>query len=82
MPLADIRNKLVHGYTFNNEEWNLMTIAHQHLQWRLERMLLRILGWDVNRSRVSSDFLDSNYKSIYINWVNDRDRLINIEHNA
>lgn len=51
--LADIRNRVVHGSTFDRRQFNALAVAGDHLQWLLERMLLRVLGWPIDRSNVS-----------------------------
>lgn len=50
--LADIRNRLVHGYEINREERSAMVIALAHLRWTVERLVLATLGWSIERSRV------------------------------
>jgi hypothetical protein len=51
--LADIRNRVVHGSTFDHRQLNALAVAGDHLQWLLERMLLRVLAWPIDRSNVS-----------------------------
>jgi hypothetical protein len=55
--LADIRNRVVHGSTFDHRQFNTLAVASDHLTWLLERMLLRVLGWPVDRSNVSGERL-------------------------
>lgn len=55
--LADIRNRVVHGSTFDRRQFNALATAADHLQWLLERMLLRVLDWPIDRSNVSGERL-------------------------
>jgi hypothetical protein len=55
--LSTIRNKLVHGEHFDSARRHLIVAAKSHLQWIVERLLLKILGWDISKSNVSSDYL-------------------------
>jgi len=52
--LSEIRNRLVHGEPLSRIQRNTLINAKQHLEWILERIILEILGWSVNKSRVSS----------------------------
>jgi hypothetical protein len=55
--LSKIRNRLIHGGRFEREEYEAVICARSHLKWTLERCILRVLGWNVERSRVCSTFL-------------------------
>ncbi|MGA2535872.1 MAG: hypothetical protein ABSF53_07655 [Terracidiphilus sp.] len=56
--LNRIRNTLVHGKAFTaRSDFKSLSIAAENLQWLLERVLLATLGWDVERSDVSSKSL-------------------------
>jgi len=55
--LAKIRNKIIHGGRFEREEYDAVICALSHLKWTLERCILRVLEWDVERSKVRSLFL-------------------------
>ncbi len=55
--LTKIRNRLIHGGRFEREEYDAVICAKTHLHWTLERCILRVLGWDVERSNVSPLFL-------------------------
>ena len=57
--LADIRNKLVHGENFGTDHYEALTFAELHLRWTVERMILAVLNWDVEKSHVSPPFLSS-----------------------
>jgi hypothetical protein len=58
--LSMIRNRLVHGGRFSREEYEALMSACRHLQWTLERCILRVLDWDIEQSHVSSSFLSRN----------------------
>lgn len=52
--LNKVRNVLVHGKVFTSvSEFKVLGIAVENLQWILERILLSMLGWDVENSAVS-----------------------------
>jgi hypothetical protein len=51
--LVEIRNKLIHGDPFSNELFHSLVVANMHLQATLERSLIRVLGWDIEKTRVA-----------------------------
>jgi hypothetical protein len=55
--LVDIRNRVVHGSVFDHRQFSALATAAEHLDWLLERMLLRVLGWPLDRSNVSGERL-------------------------
>lgn len=55
--LTKIRNRLIHGGRFERSEYDAVICAKTHLQWTLERCILRVLGWDIEKSNVRSLFL-------------------------
>lgn len=55
--LSELRNKLVHGEHFNHDQLRALIFAKLHLKWTLERMIVAILKWDVDKTTVSSWFL-------------------------
>ncbi|OBQ35378.1 MAG: hypothetical protein AN485_13780 [Anabaena sp. MDT14b] len=55
--LTMIRNRLIHGGRFEREEYDTLICAKSHLKWTLERCILRVLDWDVEKSNVCSQFL-------------------------
>lgn len=62
--LAEIRNKLIHGDPFPLDLYRALVTAKFHLEFVLERMLLRVLGWDVSNSKVTSAYVEKNYQRI------------------
>ena len=56
-PLMEVRHRLVHGDPFRNRPDEAMACAQTHLTWVVERMLLAMLGWPIERSNVNSDYL-------------------------
>lgn len=52
--LAKIRNAAVHGEVFGQNDWKALSYAAENLHWILERIILISLGWDFQRSAVSS----------------------------
>lgn len=51
--LSQIRNKLIHGDTLNFNQHKSLIIAKEHLKTIVERMILKVLGWDINETRVA-----------------------------
>lgn len=69
--LADIRNKIVHGDTFNPLQFRAVICAKEHLIWTIERLLLAILGWPIFTSKVNKDYL-SHYMVCHREWTEDQ----------
>jgi hypothetical protein len=58
--LTDIRNRIVHGTPVTPREFHALIGAKQHMRWVVERALLAVLGWPLERSKVRPDFLARN----------------------
>lgn len=58
--LSDIRNKFIHGDPFGHEMYDPIILAHQHLKYVLERVLIRIFQWNVDETKVSATYLSTN----------------------
>jgi len=71
--LSQLRNKLVHGEHFDSRHYGALIYAKEHLQWTIQRMILGILGWSVDRSNVSPDRLGIMYA--YQRWRDDQKAL-------
>lgn len=69
--LFDIRNKLVHGDTFNHKQQHALISAKEHLRWVVERSILSVLGWTYSKSKVSQNFLSKNM-AMYKERIEDR----------
>lgn len=55
--LADIRNKLIHGDPFPHEIFESLVVANEHLQYIVERVLIRIFKWNVQETKISPAYL-------------------------
>lgn len=55
--LADIRNKLIHGDPFSHDMMNPLIMANEHLKYVLERVLSRVLQWDIEETKVNPAYL-------------------------
>lgn len=55
--LTKIRNRLIHGGRFERAEYDAVICAKTHLKWILERCILRVLDWDIEKSNVRPLFL-------------------------
>lgn len=55
--LAEVRNKLIHGEVFPTLTHRALDFAHKHLGYVLERMVLRVLNYDVEKTNCSKSFL-------------------------
>ena len=69
--LSDLRNKIVHGDTFNPRQYRALMSAGEHLRWILERSILSVLCWPYAESKVSQNFLSKNM-TMYKEWNEDR----------
>lgn len=58
--LSWIRNELAHGKVIPFEKSSALMGAREHLKWTLERLVLGFLGWPIEKSNVSEDFLSKN----------------------
>jgi hypothetical protein len=56
--LVEIRNKLIHGDPFPNEVYEAVFVGNEHLKYILERVLVRVLGWDIAKTKVTPTFLE------------------------
>jgi hypothetical protein len=72
-PLNDLRNAVVHGEAFSEQEWTALSYAGEHLRWHLERIILFALGWDIEKSAVSTSALG--LFTAYQRWKQERDKL-------
>ena len=69
--LYALRNRIVHGRVFSgDEEWFRVISAKYHLLWTLERSILQILGWPIEKSRVSPPSLSQT--AVYATWRADQ----------
>jgi hypothetical protein len=57
--LVDIRNKLIHGDPFPHTLLDPLVVAKEHLLYTFERVLTRILKWNVAETKISPDYLSS-----------------------
>ena len=72
--LSTIRNKLVHGEHFASTKRHSIVAAKSHLQWIVERLLLKIVGWDISKSNISSEYLER-VMNDYKDWKSDQNLL-------
>jgi hypothetical protein len=56
-PLTEIRHRLVHGDPFARRPPEAMVCAGAHLGWVVERMILCVLSWPIERSSISQPAL-------------------------
>jgi len=69
--LADIRNKLIHGDPFCHEMINPLIVANEHLKYTLERVLSRVLQWDIAETKVNPVYLQT-YTSIIMDMPSEQ----------
>jgi len=65
--LKDIRNRIAHGQPFNSREEYFLSFAADNLRWLVERMLLAIFHWPIQKSKVRKESLT--YFTAH-NWSN------------
>jgi hypothetical protein len=69
--LYALRNRIVHGRVFSgDEEWFRVVSPKYHLLWTLERSILEVLGWPIEKSRVSPSSLS--HMTLYATWRADQ----------
>lgn len=68
--LSDIRNKLIHGDTFNRLQEKALMSAVEHLRWIVERSILAVLNWHSSKSKVCEGFLQQ--MTMHKVWREDR----------
>ncbi|HEX8145563.1 MAG TPA: hypothetical protein VF591_00050 [Pyrinomonadaceae bacterium] len=68
--LSTIRNKLVHGEHLTHQHRHALVAAGEHLRWIVERLILAVLGWDIEKSNVSTSYL-AERTYIYQDWEAD-----------
>ncbi len=68
--LMAIRNKLIHGDIFNDLQLDSLSVAVTHIQFIVDRAILLLLKYDIEKSRVSRSYYHYYY----------REELRNIEH--
>lgn len=57
--LSWIRNNLVHGVLDGRDQANAIWIAKSHLEWWVERSILCLLSWPIEKSRVKPGYLSN-----------------------
>ena len=75
--LSDIRNRLIHGETFSVQCSDAILVACENLKWILERMMLKILEWPIERTEVEAGFLKRNSCSLAI-MATEREKIAKI----
>lgn len=55
--LADIRNRIIHGDPFSHDMMNPLILANEHLKYVLERVLSRVLQWNIEETKVNPAYL-------------------------
>lgn len=55
--LINIRNKRAHGEPLTDMQTIALMTASEHLRWMMERLLLGILGWPIDKSGVDKQHL-------------------------
>ena len=55
--LVDIRNKIIHGDPFSHDMFGSLVVAKEHLIYILERVLSRVLQWDLAETKIKSAYL-------------------------
>ncbi len=64
--LVDIRNRFIHGNPFPHDLMKSIVIAKEHLKYILERSLLSVLGWDIDRTKLKPTILKRNNAAIHV----------------
>jgi hypothetical protein len=51
--LSDIRNKIIHGDPFPSRLIKPLIVAHEHLEYVFQRMIIRVLGWSIDKTNLN-----------------------------
>lgn len=62
--LSDIRNKLIHGDPFSHDLIAPLSIACEHMEYVLQRVIVGVLGWDVKKTKIEPAYLRINLCAI------------------
>jgi hypothetical protein len=62
--LTEIRNRIVHGGAFTRQQSRALIGAGQHMRWVVERALLAVLGWPLDRSLLKPSYLSAKMTAI------------------
>lgn len=62
--LSDIRNKLIHGDPFPSRLIEPLSVACEHMEYVLQRMIIRILDWSIDKTNLKPNILNARYNSI------------------
>jgi hypothetical protein len=68
--LTELRNKVGHGEDLSLAQTEALMYAREHVRWTTERVILTLLKWPVQNSRVRPSSLGYTYP--YRNWVGRR----------
>jgi len=60
--LASIRNVIVHGDIIPREHLRSVAVASEHLRVMLIRVLFTLLGWEIDKTKVSPSYLQANHQ--------------------
>ncbi len=63
--LYELRNWLAHGEPIPREIEGHLWVAQKHLRWTLERIVLKLLDWPLERSEISPSFLRSHATAMH-----------------
>ncbi|MBW2662413.1 MAG: hypothetical protein JRD93_10590 [Deltaproteobacteria bacterium] len=78
--LSDIRNRLIHGDPFPDDLFGTLVVAKEHLKYTLERVIARVLGWDIGKTKVSPAYL-RNHFTVMKDLPSEQTRLSEYIHN-
>jgi len=62
--LKQIRDKIIHGVTFSNHQFQAISFALHHLKFIVERIVFTLLGWDISNSRLSLEYIQQSYSKL------------------
>lgn len=62
--LVEIRNRLSHGDSMTRDTISALVVAKQHLQFILERIIVVVLKWDIEKTKVRPSYLREHMTAI------------------
>ncbi len=75
LPLANIRNRIVHGSVFTRPQEEALLISLIHLRWCVERLMLAFLEWPLERSLVGRFLVN---RAPYSGWKDGQEVLSHV----
>jgi hypothetical protein len=64
MTLSRIRNRLIHGDPFPGDLLIPLAMAEKNLEYIIERIIIKILGWDIGKTKITPQYLKKHFHAV------------------